>query len=125
MIKSITGVGDLINVNGGYASAPMYIDNYKLQQGIAGQVRYNGNDFEVNDGSGWKQIMSNYATVESTPQAKDAFQWVVRQMAKEREIEELAKTSESVAGALEEYKAIVALAQERLNLIVTLAKEHT
>jgi len=101
----------------------MYIDSHKVQQGIAGQVRFNGSDFQVNDGNGWTNLPASYATVETPVQAQDAFQWVVRQMSREREVEELAKTNRAVAGALEEYKAIVALAQERLDIVVTLAKE--
>jgi len=124
MIRSITSNSPWLTVNNGYGTGSLYIDSSKVQQGIAGQVRYNGSDFQVNDGNGWTNLPASYATVETPVQAQDAFQWVVRQMSREREVEELAKTNRAVAGALEEYKAIVALAQERLDIVVTLAKEN-
>jgi len=123
MIRSISSNSPWLTVNNGYGTGSMYIDSHKVQQGIAGQVRFNGSDFQVNDGNGWTNLPASYATVETPVQAQDAFQWVVRQMSREREVEELAKTNRAVAGALEEYKAIVALAQERLDIVVTLAKE--
>jgi len=123
MIRSISSNSPWFTVNNGYGTGSMYIDSSKVQQGIAGQVRYNGSDFQVNDGNNWTNLPASYATVETPAQAQDAFQWVVRQMSREREVEELAKTNRAVAGALEEYRAIVALAQERLDIVVTLAKE--
>jgi len=123
MIRSITSNSPWFNISNGYGTGSMYIDSHKVQQGIAGQVRFNGSDFQVNDGNNWTNLPASYATVETPVQAQDAFQWVVRQMSREREVEELAKTNRAVAGALEEYRAIVALAQERLDVVVTLAKE--
>ena len=43
-----------VDVSGSHYSSYVYIDNNKVQQGIAGQVRHNGNEFEINDGNSWK-----------------------------------------------------------------------
>jgi hypothetical protein len=45
-------------------------------------------------------------------------------MAWEKEAEQLAQTSHAVASALEEYKTIMAIAEERLNVVIQLSKEH-
>ena len=124
MIRSITSNSPWFNISNGYGTGSLYIDSNKVQQGIAGQVRYNGSDFQVNDGNNWTNLPASYATVETPVQVQDAFQWVIRQMSREREVEELAKTSATVAAALNEYKAVLAIAQERLDLVVNLAKEH-
>jgi hypothetical protein len=42
----------------------------------------------------------------------------------EREAESLAASSETVKAALAEYRAILQIAEERLNVVVTLVKEH-
>ena len=113
-----------LNVFATSGSGTFYIDNSKVQQGIAGQVRHTGNNFEVNDGMTWRPLYDSYATVDLTKTAEEAFQWTVRQMAREREVEELAQNSAAVAAALNEYKSVLAIAQERLDLVVNLAKEH-
>jgi len=124
MIRSITSNSPWVTVSNGYGTGSMYIDSHKVQQGIAGQVRFNGSDFQVNDGNSWTNLPSSYATVETSMQAQDAFQWVVKKMSQEREVEELAKSSQAVASALEEYRAVMAIAEERLNIVVALVKEQ-
>lgn len=124
MIKNISSNNPWVTINNGYGSGSIYIDSNKVQQGIAGQVRYNGNDFQVNDGNLWTTLPASYATVETSQQAQEAFQWVVKKMAQEREVEELAKSNQAVASALEEYRAVMAIAEERLKVVVALVKEH-
>jgi len=118
MIKGINGSG-FINVSGVYSNS-IYVDNYKLQQGLAGQVRYNGNDFEVNDGNSWKQLVGNYAQIDMSHQAQDAFQWTIRKMAEEREAQELAKDHPAVQIALDNLEK----ARQQLNATILLSKEH-
>jgi hypothetical protein len=125
MISSInSNNSNWLNVFATSGSGTFAIDNSKVQQGIAGQVRHTGNNFEVNDGMTWRPLYDSYATVDLTKTAEEAFQWTVRQMAREREVEELAQNSAAVAAALNEYKSVLAIAQERLGLVVNLAKEH-
>lgn len=125
MIKTInSSSNEWLNVVGSSTGGTFYVDTNKVQQGIAGQVRHNGNNFEVNDGMTWRPLYDSYATVDLTKTAEEAFQWTVKQMAREREVEELAQNSAAVAAALNEYKSVLAIAQERLDLVVNLAKEH-
>jgi hypothetical protein len=118
MIKSISP-GNLLTVNGVYNNS-IYIDNYKLQQGIAGQVRYNGTDFEVNDGNSWKSLTSSYAHIDMSKEAHDAFQWTIRKMAEEREAQELAKDHSAVQIALDNLEK----ARQQLSATILLSKEH-
>ena len=118
MIKSISG-DSLFNVSGVYNNS-IYIDNYKLQQGIAGQVRYNGTDFEVNDGNSWKLLTSSYAQIDMSKQAQDAFQWTIKKMAEEREAQELAKDNPAIQIALDNLEK----ARQQLNATILLSKEH-
>ena len=118
MIKSISP-GNLLTVNGVYSNS-IYIDNYKLQQGIAGQVRYNGTDFEVNDGNSWKLLTSSYAQIDMSKEAHDAFQWTIKKMAEEREAQELAKDHPAVQIALDNLEK----AKQQLNATILLSKEH-
>ena len=125
MIKTInSSSNEWLNVVGSSTGGTFYVDTNKVQQGIAGQVRHTGNNFEVNDGMTWRPLYDSYATVDLTKTAEEAFQWTVKQMAREREVEELAQNSAAVAAALNEYKSVLAIAQERLDLVVNLAKEH-
>ena len=123
MIRSInSSSNEWLNVQGSEGSGTFYVDPSKVQQGIAGQVRHNGNYFEVNDGMTWRPLYDSYATVNVTKTAEEAFQWVMRRMAWEKEAEQMALNSQAVASALEEYKTIMAIAEERLNVVLTLAK---
>ena len=125
MIKSIdSSTRDWLNVQGSNSVNSVYIDNNKLQQGIAGQVRHTGYQFEVNDGNSWKPLYENMVIVDVTGQANDVLAWAMKKMISERETEQLAMSNRAVAVALEEYRTILAIAEERLNLVVTLAKEH-
>ena len=125
MIKSIdSSTRDWLNVQGSNSVNSVYIDNNKLQQGIAGQVRHTGYQFEVNDGNSWKPLYENMVIVDVTGQTNDVLAWAMKKMSSERETEQLAMSNRAVAVALEEYRTILAIAEERLNLVVTLAKEH-
>lgn len=125
MIKSIdSSTRDWLNVQGSNSVNSVYIDNNKLQQGIAGQVRHTGYQFEVNDGNSWKPLYENMVIVDVTGQTNDVLAWAMKKMISERETEQLAMSNRAVAVALEEYRTILAIAEERLNLVVTLAKEH-
>ena len=48
----------------------------------------------------------------------------MKKMIVERETEQLAMSNRAVAAALEEYKTIMAIAEERLNVVIQLSKEH-
>jgi hypothetical protein len=125
MIKTInSSSNEWLNVVGSSTGGTFYVDTNKVQQGIAGQVRHNGNNFEVNDGMSWKTLYDSHVSIDVTGQAYDVLAWAMKKMVAEREAEQLALSNRAVAAALEEYKVILALAEERLNVVVTLAKEH-
>jgi hypothetical protein len=125
MIKSLTSSTPYLEVSGGNNYNSFHIDSYKVQQGIAGQVRHNGNDFEINDGSSWRLLGSSYNTnINLSHGATAALDWAQHKMKVEREAESLAASSETVKAALAEYRAILQIAEERLNVVVTLVKEH-
>ena len=125
MIKSIDSrTSDWLNVQGSNSTSSVYVDNNKLQQGLAGQVRHTGYQFEVNDGNSWKPLYENLVTVDVTGQANDVLAWAMKKMIIERETEQLAMSNRAVAAALEEYKTIMAIAEERLNVVIQLSKEH-
>ena len=98
----------------------IYIDSNKVQQGIAGQVRYNGMDFQVNDGNTWQSIPSGYASISMSQQAQDSFQWVIKKMADEQEAQELAKDHPAVQIALNNLEK----AKQQLNATILLSKEY-
>ena len=104
----------------GNTPSSIYIDSNKVQQGIAGQVRFNGNDFQVNDGNMWQSIPSGHASISMSNQAQDALQWVIRKMADEREARELAKDHPAVKIALDNLER----AHQQLNATILLSKEH-
>jgi len=125
MINNIgSSSSNWLNVVGSSTGAAIYIESNKVQQGIAGQVRHTGNNFEVNDGMSWQPLYYSHATVDVTGQANDMLEWAMKKMIAEREAEQLATTNRAVAAALEEYRAIMAIAEQRLNVVVQLAKEH-
>ena len=111
MIKSIdSSTRDWLNVQGSNSVNSVYIDNNKLQQGIAGQVRHTGYQFEVNDGNSWKPLYENMVIVDVTGQANDVLAWAMKKMISERETEQLAMSNRAVAVALEEYRTILSIA---------------
>ena len=124
MIQSISSGSDWLNIVGSSTGAAIYIDSNKVQQGIAGQVRYTGNNFEVNDGMSWRPLYYSHATVGVTGQANDVLEWAMKKMIAEREAEQLATINQTIAAALEEYRTILAIAEERLNVVIQLSKEH-
>jgi len=119
MIKSLYPNDSWISMTGNTPSF-IYIDSNKVQQGIAGQVRYNGMDFQVNDGNTWQSIPSGYASISMSQQAQDSFQWVIKKMADEQEAQELAKDHPAVQIALNNLEK----AKQQLNATILLSKEH-
>ena len=88
----------------------------------AGLVRYNGDykRLEVYNGSTWLAIDGTSATVNMKPEAEQAIEWALKQMAQEKEWYELASTNEAVRIALEQLEQ----AKTRLELTTILAKDH-
>ena len=122
MIGSINS--NTLNVMNGNATASQYIDSNKLQQGVAGQVRHNGSRLEVYDGNQWQSLYMNYASVELSLHTQQVLHWAERKMKVEEDALQISESNAAVKNALAEYQAVMELAQERLNVVVQLAKEH-
>lgn len=123
MIKSINTGSAWLNVQGSNVVSSFYVDNNKLQQGLAGQIRHTGYQFEVNDGNGWKPLYENMVIVDVTEPAQQALQWALKQFEKEKELEKLAESNIAVKDAVDSYKKTVTDAEEKLKVVVSLVKE--
>ena len=113
-----------VDVSGSQYSSSVYIDNHKVQHGIAGQVRHNGNDFEINDGNSWKVLYENQVEVGLSQSAIAALVWVEKKIALEQQAEGLAKNNVTVKDALDAYQQQIIDAEQQLKMIVTLVQDH-
>lgn len=107
-----------ITVGAGNTSVP-YI-NQNMNNPMQGMLRINGNDMQVFDGSTWINMSTSYATVGLDSDVLDIVQWARKQRDKELEYKLLAKDHPAVQNALDTIKR----AEEQLELIVNLSKEH-
>ena len=123
MIKGIFSKNSKwVDVSGSHYTSSVYIDNHKVQQGIAGQVRHNGNEFEINDGNGWKVLYDNMVEVGLSPLAQEALAWAEKKMTLERQAEELAKNNVTVKDALDNYQQRITEAEQQLRTVVALVQ---
>ena len=126
MIKGIISKNSKwVDISGSQYSSSVYIDNQKVQQGIAGQVRHNGNDFEINDGNSWKTLYENQVEVGLSPLAQEALTWAEKKMAVEQQAEELARHNVTVKDALDTYQQQIIDAEQQLKMVVALVQDHT
>jgi len=112
-------------ISGNLTTSSVYMDYNKVQQGIAGQVRYNGSQFEVNDGNSWKTLYDNMVEVGLSPSAQEALAWAEKKMAVERQAEELARHNVTVKDALDLYQQQITDAEHQLKMVVALVQDHT
>ena len=118
MIKAIHTLGRYMQVIGGSAST--YVTAQGGSQGV-GNLRFNTSQqrLEVYDGMTWLELNMPHASVGLNGAAEEAIEWVQRQMAEEKRLEDLAKKHPAVADALtavdkakEQVKIVAALVQE-------------
>jgi len=109
-------------ISGNLTTSSVYMDYNKVQQGIAGQVRYNGTQFEVNDGNSWKTLYDNMVEVGLSPAAQQALAWVEKRMTLERQAEELAQHNVTVKDALDNYQQRITEAEQQLRIVVALVQ---
>lgn len=117
MIKGLMGQGNIV-VSGGNTSVP-YI-NQNSSNSFQGIMRINGSDIQYHDNGVWNNLNTSYATVQLTGETETLLQWVREKKADEAERAHLAKTHPAVANALK----VVKKAEEQLDLVVKLSKEH-
>ena len=111
-----------VDVSGNLTTSSVYIDYHKVQQGIAGQVRHNGSQFEVNDGNSWKPLYENMVELGLSSSAREALAWAEKKMTLERQAEELAKNNVTVKDALDNYQQRITEAEQQLRTVVALVQ---
>lgn len=116
MIRTLTSNSPYITV-GNYGGNPGYISPGSQ----AGQVRYNTNTnlMEVFNGTSWQDI-AGHSEIDMSYDAKLVLEWGKKKMARELEMEALAKEHPTVAAALDALRK----AEEQLDIIAILCKEE-
>lgn len=116
MIKNVTSNSPYIIV-GNYNGSLGYISPGSQ----AGQVRYNTNMnvMEVFNGTAWQDI-AGQADIDLSYDAKLVLEWGKKKMARELEMEALAKEHPTVAAALDALRK----AEEQLDIVAILCKEE-
>ena len=117
MIKGLQGISG-ITVSAGNTALPYIGPN--TSNPMTGMMRINGTEIEVFNGSNWLQLSTSYATVGLDQDVLDIVQWARKQRDKELEYKLLAKDHPAVQHAIDAIKR----AEEQLELIVNLSKEH-
>jgi hypothetical protein len=110
MINGITPGGRYITVSGSSGSTP-YISPGAVG---AGMVRWNPNMncMEVSDGSVWKTLSMDYASVSLTPDAESLLDWARRKRDEEQNLEAM----------MEKYPALKK-AKENFDLMLNIVKD--
>ena len=118
MIKSISALGQYIQVAGGSPSST-YISPGSAG---AGMVRYNPNIscLEVNDGNSWRQLDMGYASVGLSPVAEKILDWAMKKMQEEEEFKKLSQDHPAVKIAWENLNK----AKEQLEATIILSKDY-
>jgi hypothetical protein len=111
----ISGSSGHINVIGGTYSTPYISPNAPS----AGMVRYLNNNFEVYNGSSWQVLSGAYPTIDLTGAANSAINWVIKKMAEDAELENLAKSHPAVKAAYDSMLRSV----EQLKTTIILSKD--
>ena len=112
MIRNINGSGRYITVSGGNPSFP-YISPGSAG---AGMMRWNSNMncIEINDGVSWKQLTTDYTTIQMSPVAESAIDWAVKKMNEERDLDELCKRFPGLEKARNNFEMFRRLAESAL-----------
>ena len=117
MIKGIAGVGHIEVLSNFHTTV-----NVDMHRPLAGTVRYNGNnkELEVYDGYTWLAITNNYATISLDNLSTMALDWVIKKMNQEKNAQELAQKYPAVRIALENLNH----AEEQLKTTIDLTKDY-
>lgn len=117
MIKGMIG-SNHVNVSD-HQHTSVYVD---MNRNLAGTVRYNGNnrELEVYDGYHWIAITNNYATISLDAISSMAIDWAIKKIKEEKERESLANEHPAIKAALENFNR----AQEQLETTIHLSKNY-
>lgn len=102
--------GSLVISNMG-SSGPYVAVQVHDPRAVAGDVRYNNNNFEVHDGMNWLQMNRNSVDVQLLSMDREAINWAKNKMLKEADEEELLKKHPTLKKAKEQYETIKALVE--------------
>ena len=118
MIKGITQSGRYVTVGGGMPANP-YISPGAAG---AGMVRYNPNmnQLEVNDGTSWREIGNNFASVGLSAEAEALLDWAREQVSKEQARKRAAEKNPALKKAYEAIKR----AEENYDLLEAIAGQY-
>lgn len=104
-----------MNVSGGQPNS-IYVNLSSVNPGT-GTLRFNGQDVEVFDGTGWQRVMTNFADVSLTPMTIEILDWAKRKMQTEAKALEMAKENVTIEDALAEIRN----AEAKLQVLMTLS----
>jgi hypothetical protein len=117
MIKGLQGISG-VTVSAGNTALPYVGPN--ISNPMTGMMRINGTEMEVFNGSSWLMLSTSYATVGLDQDVLDIVQWARKKRDQELEYERMAKEHPAVQHAINAIKR----AEEQLDLVVKLSKEH-
>ncbi len=120
MLKTVSGAGRYVMVNGGYP-ATTYINTGSGYMNV-GDVRFNTNSqtLEVYDGNRWLEINTSHASVGLTPEAEIALDWATKKRNEELALEQKAKDNPAIADLLKQRNTI----DEKIKVIEILTKDN-
>lgn len=117
MIVNLNTQGPWLQVIGVSSTSPYITESQNPMQGV---LRYMSGRLEVCNGAHWISI-SEHASFGLSLQANDALEWVQKKMMEEAALSRLAEQYPAVADAVNTVK----LAEEKLQVVVTLTQENT
>ncbi len=108
-----------------YVTAYMGSNNdpyFSMSAPSSGMLRFNGDSrqMEVYDGTSWRIMSGNSASVSLNPDAEKAIEWALKKIQQEKDWYDLASNNEAVRIALEQLEQ----AKTRLELTAILAREY-
>lgn len=118
MIKEVISSRPFVNVSGGNNFTP-YINMSNVSAGMT-QWNGNSNNFEVYDGSSWMTLSSNVVSVGLNNDAVGAITWVLKKMAEEMAVVELAKSNVAVKDIVDQLTE----KQQQLKIVMALIKQE-
>jgi hypothetical protein len=115
MIKTVTGSGPHLIVQGGFPSTNYF--NTGSGYMSVGDMRFNPNtqNIEVYDGQVWRELQQGHVQVGLSPSANAALDWAYNKMTEEKQLEELAKEYPILEDAMRDLEVIKALVKGKKN----------
>lgn len=115
MIKTVTGSGPHLMVQGGFPSTNYF--NTSAGYLNVGELRFNPNsqNVEVYDGQMWRELQQSHVQISLTHEANAALDWATKKMREEQELEALAKEYPILEDAMRDLEVIKTLVRGKRN----------